>query len=949
VTPPTPPLTRRPQRADLQAEVLRLAALFDYDVLDAPADAELDHVVRAAAMLTGLPNATLNLIDDHRQCQLTTVGFEAADAPREDSMCAQHFLAGEVVHLPDARLDERYRTNPHVDGRLGWIRLYAAAPLISPHGHPLGTLCVFDDEPGELTPAQLDALAGLGNVVVALFERRRQARLAESYAEEARRQAVEAREHAAQIEDLATRDAELSLVLAATSDAFLAVDEDQRITSWNAAAEAMFGWSHEEALGLTLTETILPPAMAAAHHAGFERFLRTGAQRLGASVEVPARRRDGAELVVELTLTPIEVDGQRRMYAALRDVTDRRHLEQEARSLAGIVAGARDAIVSLDLNGRITSWNAAAQQLYGYSAEQMIGDDLHLIADAVDVTRMAGWLAQAATGQRVGSTAPADAVGRHRDGHPLDVSITVSPVLDAAGVVVGASIAARDVAERRRAEAALREAEQRFSLAFTHAPTGVLITALTGPSAGRFLSANPAACSMLGHSPEALQHLTSADITHPEDLPTARRRLQQVLGGASASVHFEKRYVRADGSTLWGAVDISVVHGADGEPLYSITHVEDVTGKRADRRRLAESEQRFRLAFDTAPVGMMIVGLGDENAGHLLQVNSTLCDFTGLSTAQLLARDVHDLVHPDDRAESLLGFAPFLLGELSHGQVEQRYRHADGSTRWGLLTVTAMTDAGAAADAAVPQLLCLIEDVTARKAAEQELRHQALHDGLTGLPNRTLLHDRLEHALAAAGRSRTGVGVFFCDLDGFKAVNDSAGHAAGDELLQTVAERFAACLRPGDTLARLGGDEFAVVCPDITEVAGLDVVAQRLLGALREPVTVAAGVFTVGVSIGTHLATLTDSGTAGGTGEEDPWTAAEQALAHADSAMYEAKRAGKNRAHLHDDDAEASSNRAARLLPQLRAALERDQFILHGQPVLDLVTGHPVAVETLVR
>ena len=867
---PTFPAPQEGTAAPTEAE--RLVALHAYDVLDAPAAVELDDVVRAAAVVAGVPNATLNLIDENRQCQLTTVGFEGTDSARSDSMCALHFTDGEVVHVPDAGLDERYRANPWVDGRLARVRLYASAPLIGPHGHALGSLCVFDTEPGELSAAQLSTLEGLARVVVALFERRRQTRVAESYAERVRQ--------------LSVRDAELRLVLDATSDAFLAVDPDRRITSWNAAAERLFGWSAQEALGRTLVETIVPPELSAAHTAGFDRFLRTGTRHLTGTVEVPARRRDGGSLTIELTLTPVEVEGQRRVYAAIRDVTDRRRLEQELHSLAGIVAGARDAIIAVDLGGRITSWNAAAEQLYGYAAEETVGSGLHLIAQPADVRRLARWLDRAASGAEVTSTAPADEVGRHRDGRPLDVSITVSPVLDPAGAVVGASIAARDTTERRRAEAALREAEQRFGLAFTHAPTGVLLTALDGD--GRFLSANPAACAMLGRTAEELRGLTPADVTHPEDLPAAREQLQRVLDGAAASTHFEQRCVRADGATVWGALDVAVVRGADGQPLYSVTHVEDVTSQRADRRRLAASEQRFRLAFDTAPVGMMIVGLGEDDAGHLLQVNSTLCRFTGLSAAELLTRDVHDLIHPDDRADSLLALAPLLLGETTHAVLEQRYRHADGTVRWGLLSATAMT--GATATGA-PQLLCLIEDTTARKAAEAALRHQALHDALTGLPNRTLLHDRLQHALAAAGRSGTGVGVLFCDLDGFKAVNDSAGHGAGDDLLREVADRFGACLRPGDTLARLGGDEFAVVCPDLHGDADLRVVARRLLDALSTPVTVGAGTFAVGVSVGTHLADP------GHLGERDVRARAEHALARADDAMYAAKRAGKNRIH----------------------------------------------------
>ncbi|WP_432544011.1 bifunctional diguanylate cyclase/phosphodiesterase [Kineococcus sp. SYSU DK002] len=937
------PLTspHRPgERSGSPLEVQRLAVLHSYDVLDVPADVELDDVVHTAAMLSGVPNATLNLIDADRQCQLTTVGFEGTDSARSDSMCALHFLDGEVVHVRDASRDERFATNPWVDGRMARVRLYASAPLLTPEGHALGSLCVFDTEPGELTAEQLSGLERLARVVVALFERRRQSRIARTYAGEAHRSVERA-------EQLAARNAELRLVLDATSDAFLAVDADQRITSWNAAAERMFGWTVEEALGRTLAETILPASAAAAHHAGFARFLRTGTARLTGSVEVPARHRDGTGLAVELTLTPVEVGGQRRFYAAMRDVTDRRRMEQELRSLAGIVAGARDAIISVDGTGAITSWNAAAEQLYGYRAEEVLGAGLGRVASTAEVQQLRAWLIRATSGAGAAPVDARDTVGRHRDGTDVEVSVTVSPVLDAAGAVVGASIAARDTAERRRAEAALREAEQRFSLAFTHAPTGVLITALTGEAEGRFLHTNPAVCRMLGYSREELLGKTFADVTHPEDLHVSREQVRRLVEGGTPSAHLEKRYVRADGTVIWVALDMAVIHDGDGRPRYAVTHVEDVTAKRADRQRLAASEQRFRLAFDTAPVGMVIVGLGDDDAARVLQVNSTLCRFTGLSAEDLLTRDVHDLIDPEDRAGSSLALAPLLLGERPRDELELRFRHADGTVRWGLLSATAMTDP-APDGTSRRHLLCLVEDVTARKAAEQALRHQALHDGLTGLPNRTLLHDRLEHALAAAGRSGTGVGVLFCDLDGFKAVNDSAGHGAGDDLLRTVAARFGACLRPGDTLARLGGDEFAVVCPDVTSTADLQVIAERLLGALHEPVSVAAGTFVVGVSVGTHLVTADDAAR-GGDGR-DPRARAEQALARADGAMYEAKRAGKNRVHAGGaGEGEARSARAARLLPELRTALDRDELVLHGQPVLDLATGRPVAVETLVR
>src|SRR5688572_5478704 len=174
-------------------EEQRLAALHEYRVLDAPADDELEAVVRVAAMVAGVPTATLNLIDENRQCQLTTAGFVGGDSTRADSMCAVHFEAGEFVQGRDATADPGFRDNPWVTGVLADVRFYASAPLVTPQGHALGTLCVFAAEPGELRPEQIARLEDLAAGIPTLFERRGQARInGELAAEaEARRQALQ--------------------------------------------------------------------------------------------------------------------------------------------------------------------------------------------------------------------------------------------------------------------------------------------------------------------------------------------------------------------------------------------------------------------------------------------------------------------------------------------------------------------------------------------------------------------------------------------------------------------------------------------------------------------------------------------------------------------------------------------------------------------------------------
>ena len=233
-------------------EASRVAALHEYGVLDQPADDELSDVVRAAAVLAGVPNATLNLIDERRQCQLTTVGFEGADSARSDSMCALHFEDGVTVVVADASRDERYRANPWVDGRLAAVRFYASAPLISPEGHALGSLCVFDVEPGGLEAVQIATLEGLARVLVALFERRRQARLAVEHAAEAVAQraiAEEQRAIAQEQQDLAQlvvaeseRRGELTgAVLDSAQAGIVVAGPDGRLLMFNDTARAWHG------------------------------------------------------------------------------------------------------------------------------------------------------------------------------------------------------------------------------------------------------------------------------------------------------------------------------------------------------------------------------------------------------------------------------------------------------------------------------------------------------------------------------------------------------------------------------------------------------------------------------------------------------------------------------------------------------------------------------------
>ncbi|MEZ0166109.1 diguanylate cyclase [Kineococcus sp. LSe6-4] len=311
---------------------------------DTPADEELSAVVRAAALVTGLPHATVNLLDGDRQCQLATVGFEGTDSPRADSMCAQHVEDGVLVHVPDAAGDPRFAATPWVDGRLGRVRAYASAPLIDPRGRALGSLCVFDTVPREVPADRLEVLAGLAGVLVALFERRRQAREA---AERGRR-AAEARELAVLAVAEAEARWEQSEVVAETVDVGLVtVDGGGHVTSLNRSARQ---WHGAGAVHLAADGTTpLPP-----HELPWLRALREGSvQAAEVVLAVPGRpprtlvcsgrathRADGSTLGAVVTLHDVTRARERenalaRAHAALAEHTGRvQTLADASRALA---------------------------------------------------------------------------------------------------------------------------------------------------------------------------------------------------------------------------------------------------------------------------------------------------------------------------------------------------------------------------------------------------------------------------------------------------------------------------------------------------------------------------------------------------------------------------------------------------------------------------------------
>jgi diguanylate cyclase (GGDEF)-like protein/PAS domain S-box-containing protein len=288
-------------------------------------------------------------------------------------------------------------------------------------------------------------------------------------------------------------------------------------------------------------------------------------------------------------------------------------------------------------------------------------------------------------------------------------------------------------------------------------------------------------------------------------------------------------------------------------------------------------------------------------------------------------------IHPDDRELVEREIAAGLDGARSF-RFEHRVVRADGEVR----TVAGQGHVIADPVGRPAQMLGTAQDVTERRLAERKLEHQALHDPLTGLPNRLLFVDRLEHALTRARRPGSSLAVYFCDVDDFKNINDGLGHETGDELLMALPPRLREALRASDTVARFGGDEFVILCEDLGSEAEAEQIAERITAAFALPFGVAGREHHLSVSVGVVFVR-------GGQ------ASAPEVLRDADAAMYRAKGGGKGRFEVFDARMRASLVERLQIEEDLRRALERDELRLHYQPVVSLPDGAIVGAEALVR
>jgi len=583
---------------------------------------------------------------------------------------------------------------------------------------------------------------------------------------------------------------------------------------------------------------------------------------------------------------------------------------------AALVEFAEDPIIGLTLDGVITDWNPAAERLYGYSAAEALGASITMLVPP-ERSEEPGFL----YGIRApGTVRQVQTQRMAKDGRRIDVSISMSPIRDKDGTIVGAAAFTRDIGAGIHAEERLRRSEAQLAEAQRIAVVGSWEWEIATDT----IEWTDELCRIYGIE-HGVHHTfeTFVNSVHPDDRVLVQALVQEAFASGTP-FSFEHRIVQPDGTERAMLARGEVALGPDGSRIKMLGTGQDITERKLTEAALEASERQLernlRQQTAVAQLGRQALegedlrDLVDEAVGILHDVLEREVGATILPAVD--GRRIIVGTRHEDAIRITIGSADAPFGEL-------RVERSPALGPDELLYLQANAN--------------VLADASTRLRAEQDTRHQALHDPLTGLPNRALFADRLTVALLQSDR-RGMVAVLFLDLDHFKLINDSRGHRAGDELLQRFAARLSTVMRPGDTLARFGGDEFCIVCAGLDNDDEAVRIAQRLLEELALPFSLTTGEHFVSASIGISLAD----------GASRP---AEDLIREADAAMYRAKDGGRGRFELFDEVMRANATHRLRLDNDLRRALDedRDELFPHYQPIVSLPDGPVVGFEALVR
>jgi diguanylate cyclase (GGDEF)-like protein/PAS domain S-box-containing protein len=703
-----------------------------------------------------------------------------------------------------------------------------------------------------------------------------------------------------------------------TSDVIGVLEVDGTVRYVSPAVERMLGYSPEEVIGTEVFDYVHPD--------DFERALEAFAETLKSPGVLPSMKfragcADGTWRHVEVVRNNrVDDPAVRGVVIDVRDITGwvraeakLKESEERYRTLVERIP----VITYLQEPGgrrRTTYISPQYERILGYSRQEDIADPEHWarIVHPEDRERV---LAEDRRTNETGEPFKMEYRQIAKDGSVVWLRDEADLVRDEDGKPLYWLGVQTDVTEHRRAEERLQETQERYRTLVERMPAVTYMD--RADSSNEPIYASPQVEAMLGYTPEEwMAGRLWRERLHPDD----RERVlasDERFEADGGSVDEEYRLLARDGSVVWVREETVLVGEEGGEPLFVQGILTDITKRKRAEEALRESNQRVVDILESVTDAFYAL----DREWRFTYLNKEAERILQRSKEELIGKIIWE-----EFPEAMdLVFYPEYHRAMTDGETVTFQEYYPPLKGWFELR----------AYPARGGISVYFRDITERKALEEQLEHQALHDPLTGLPNRTLFTDRLRQALARTKRRQKSLAVMFMDLDNFKVVNDSLGHEKGDTLLVAVSERLRSCLRPEDTLARFGGDEFTVLLEDVVSPDEAVRVAERITDELRGPLVLEGKELFVNVSIGIVV---------GDASTKDP----ESLLRDADIAMYRAKDEAIGY-KVFDEAMHGWAVSRLELENDLRRAIEHEEFVVHYQPIVNLQTSKLWGLEALVR
>ncbi len=614
----------------------------------------------------------------------------------------------------------------------------------------------------------------------------------------------------------------------------------------------------------------------------------------------------------------------------------RSEVSQQQKRFQEIFEQAAVGIYRTDETGSIIEVNQRLCQLVGYTEPEIIGLDMMGLTHPDD--RRSDWPTPWYLGHVPGQMAPHQGTYNfatrfvRKSGQVQWVNLSISLACDDDHAIQYAIVVVEDIGDRKQAEASLRASEERWQLALQGNNDGIWDW---DPQTNEVFYSSRWK-EMLGYLDQEVGNTIKEreDRIHPEDRNHVFETLQAHLKQELPTYGCEYRLRCKGGEYKWVLDRGQALWDKKGTVTRMVGSCTDINDRKQAEANLRSSEERFRAIVEQAAVGISQL----DRDGYYVKVNEKFCSLLGYHESELLGKNYRDITYSEDLDDNMDFSQQLWQGEIPSFSMEKRYVRKDKGLQWTNVTVSLVSPSNQEA----AYTIAIVEDISARKEAEEKLTYTAFYDTLTELPNRNLFIDRLQGTLRKSQRHLNRLySVLYIDLDRFKVVNDSLGHHAGDDLLVQIGRRLLGCVRGNDMVARLGGDEFAILLDDVESVDDATNIADRIQDRLRHPFRIQNHDFYTSASIGIALSIEPTS--------QCPYHRWESWMRDADIAMYAAKRKGKACYQVFDASMHQATLTQLHIENDLRQAIAHGELDLYFQPIVCLQDLTLKGFEALVR